>query len=100
LEAKAVGQLDNVLGPIEQPAPRLWVGETHARPVWCDHPDSLTEGSLVAQLAEQARATAAVKEHERLAAGIAVLRVAKRAAVSKPQGEVCPIRDAQAGHVF
>ena len=83
LQPQRVCQLDHVVGPIDQGATGLKVGETHARPVEGDQPDTARFRRLVAKAPLEPRSGPAVEEEERSAPGIAPFRIAQSTAVWK-----------------
>jgi hypothetical protein len=83
-QPERVGQVADVVGPVDQRASGLEVRQAHAWPVGRDHPDASVLGRLVAKPSLSPRPGKAVAVDQRLAAGVAPLGVIQQAAVWQP----------------
>ncbi len=96
LRAGMGGQLLEHGRPVQQPAPRLEIGEADAGPVGGDDAQAVFKARLIHQLALHAAAGPAVEVKHGRAGGVAVFGVAKREAVGEGEGVVSHV-DARAG---
>ena len=91
-DGKGIGQLGDVVGPVEEGAVRLEVGTAVAGAIRCNDPYAQLLGSFVQNRRFQTGIIAAVKEKERPAGKIAIFGIGQDTAVGKRYGLGCWIR--------